>query len=117
MRILCLISLFQFVGRWLGCHFRQLNNKDVPLPNCFSLLTQIRITDPVRAKPTPKPRSASLVRRPSSATRPMPPSALPAVLMDLEATGPPDRTYKVVFAGDAAVGKTSFINRKCLGFC
>ena len=23
----------------------------------------------------------------------------------------PDRTYKVVFAGDAAVGKTSFINR------
>lgn len=30
---------------------------------------------------------------------------------DLEPTGPPDRTYKVVFAGDAAVGKTSFINR------
>lgn len=29
----------------------------------------------------------------------------------MEATGPPDRTYKVVFAGDAAVGKTSFINR------
>ena len=29
----------------------------------------------------------------------------------LEPTGPPDRTYKVVFAGDAAVGKTSFINR------
>ena len=32
-------------------------------------------------------------------------------LRDLEPTGPPDRTYKVVFAGDAAVGKTSFINR------
>ncbi|CAB4057924.1 RASEF [Lepeophtheirus salmonis] len=29
----------------------------------------------------------------------------------LEPTGPPDRTYKVVFAGDAAVGKSSFINR------
>ena len=29
----------------------------------------------------------------------------------LDPTGPPDRTYKVVFAGDAAVGKTSFINR------
>lgn len=29
----------------------------------------------------------------------------------MEPTGPPDRTYKVVFAGDAAVGKTSFINR------
>jgi len=35
----------------------------------------------------------------------------PARLRDLEPTGPPDRTYKVVFAGDAAVGKTSFINR------
>ena len=35
----------------------------------------------------------------------------PLVARDLEATGPPDRTYKVVFAGDAAVGKTSFINR------
>ncbi|HIE82796.1 MAG TPA: hypothetical protein EYQ00_02650 [Dehalococcoidia bacterium] len=34
----------------------------------------------------------------------------------LEATGPPDRTYKVVFAGDAAVGKTSFINRITKGF-
>ena len=32
-------------------------------------------------------------------------------MRDLEPTGPPDRTYKVVFAGDAAVGKTSFINR------
>ena len=34
---------------------------------------------------------------------------------DLEPTGPPDRTYKVVFAGDAAVGKTSFINRLTKG--
>lgn len=36
-------------------------------------------------------------------------------LRDLEPTGPPDRTYKVVFAGDAAVGKTSFINRLTKG--
>ncbi|CAL4143385.1 unnamed protein product, partial [Meganyctiphanes norvegica] len=27
--------------------------------------------------------------------------------------GPPDRTYKVVFAGDAAVGKSTFITRIC----
>ena len=36
-------------------------------------------------------------------------------IRDLEPTGPPDRTYKVVFAGDAAVGKTSFINRLTKG--
>jgi small GTP-binding protein len=46
------------------------------------------------------------MRRPSSTVRP---KNMP--ILDLEATGPPDRTYKVVFAGDAAVGKTSFINR------
>lgn len=34
----------------------------------------------------------------------------------LEATGPPERTYKVLFAGDAAVGKTYFIHRFCKGF-
>ncbi|KAF0302422.1 Ras and EF-hand domain-containing protein [Amphibalanus amphitrite] len=32
-----------------------------------------------------------------------------------EPTGPPDRTYKVVFAGDAAVGKSTFITRICKG--
>lgn len=65
-----------------------------------------------RAKPTPAPRKTSvgLVRRPSAAARSRD-KQLPVALMDLEATGPPDRTYKVVFAGDAAVGKTSFINR------
>ncbi|GAB6023714.1 EF-hand calcium-binding domain-containing protein 4B [Chamberlinius hualienensis] len=31
--------------------------------------------------------------------------------LNFEPTGPPDRIYKVVFAGDAAVGKTSFILR------
>ena len=30
---------------------------------------------------------------------------------NLEPTGPPDRTFRVVFAGDATVGKTSFITR------
>ena len=35
----------------------------------------------------------------------------PLTLEDINPTGPPDKTYKVVFAGDAAVGKTSFINR------
>lgn len=32
-----------------------------------------------------------------------------------EATGPPERTYKVVFIGDAAVGKSSFILRLSKG--
>ncbi|XP_042224648.1 ras and EF-hand domain-containing protein homolog isoform X7 [Homarus americanus] len=32
-----------------------------------------------------------------------------------EALGPPERTYKVVFAGDAAVGKSTFIVRLCRG--
>ncbi|XP_046682637.1 ras and EF-hand domain-containing protein homolog [Homalodisca vitripennis] len=38
-----------------------------------------------------------------------------SVFSDLEPTGPPDRTYKVVFAGDAAVGKSCFIHRFCKG--
>lgn len=33
----------------------------------------------------------------------------------MEATGPPERTYKILFAGDAAVGKTYFIHRFCKG--
>ncbi|XP_050728240.1 ras and EF-hand domain-containing protein-like isoform X2 [Eriocheir sinensis] len=33
-----------------------------------------------------------------------------------EAVGPPERTYKVVFAGDAAVGKSTFIVRLCKGY-
>lgn len=49
--------------------------------------------------PRPMSRQTSLISELRISTR------------DLEATGPPDRTYKVVFAGDAAVGKTSFINR------
>ena len=34
---------------------------------------------------------------------------------ELEPTGVPDRTYKIVFAGDAAVGKSCFIFRFCRG--
>lgn len=34
---------------------------------------------------------------------------------DNEFVGPPERTYKVVFAGDAAVGKSTFIVRLCKG--
>ena len=40
---------------------------------------------------------------------PTPPRPCPAPL------GPPERTYKVVFAGDAAVGKSTFITRLCKG--
>ena len=66
----------------------------------------------IKEKPQPAPRK-NLVRRPSALSsstvnRPLTSSALS---LNLEPTGPPDRTYKVVFAGDAAVGKTSFINR------
>ncbi|XP_037077026.1 ras and EF-hand domain-containing protein homolog, partial [Pollicipes pollicipes] len=41
------------------------------------------------------------------------PARQPATLY--EPTGPPERTYKVVFAGDAAVGKSTFITRVCRG--
>lgn len=39
----------------------------------------------------------------------------PNSMMSFEITGDPDRTYKVVFAGDAAVGKSCFIHRFCKG--
>ncbi len=67
--------------------------------------------------PVPPPRrpSASLQGSGSgSGLQQQPPRVLN--LRDLEPTGPPDRTYKVVFAGDAAVGKTSFINRITKGY-
>jgi GTPase SAR1 family protein len=39
----------------------------------------------------------------------------PVMSGELEPTGAPDRTYKIVFAGDAAVGKSCFIFRFCKG--
>ncbi|XP_069693118.1 ras and EF-hand domain-containing protein-like isoform X2 [Periplaneta americana] len=39
----------------------------------------------------------------------------PVTSRELEPTGAPDRTYKIVFAGDAAVGKSCFIFRFCKG--
>lgn len=43
-------------------------------------------------------------------------STISNAMSEMEPTGPPDRTYKIVFAGDAAVGKTCFIHRFCKGF-
>ena len=63
----------------------------------------------LREKPQPAPRK-TLIRRPSALSNSVQ-QPLRAQNLLLEPTGPPDRTYKVVFAGDAAVGKTSFINR------
>lgn len=39
----------------------------------------------------------------------------PVMLSEHEPTGAPDRTFKIVFAGDAAVGKSCFIFRFCKG--
>jgi GTP-binding protein EngB required for normal cell division len=39
----------------------------------------------------------------------------PVIVGGLEPTGAPDRTYKIVFAGDASVGKSCFIFRFCKG--
>jgi hypothetical protein len=39
----------------------------------------------------------------------------PVMSGGLEPIGVPDRTYKIVFAGDAAVGKSCFIFRFCKG--
>lgn len=39
----------------------------------------------------------------------------PISIVSCDTTGDPDRTYKVVLAGDAAVGKSCFIHRFCKG--
>ena len=68
---------------------------------------QIDVSDHTAKKPKPQPAPRkTLVRRPSALS-----SRQNSLSLNLDPTGPPDRTYKVVFAGDAAVGKTSFINR------
>lgn len=75
---------------------------------------QIEVSDHAIPKhvspPVPAPRITSL--RPASR---MKSEASSSSMENYEPTGPPDRTYKVVFAGDAAVGKTSFINRLTKG--
>ncbi|XP_050529016.1 ras and EF-hand domain-containing protein homolog isoform X2 [Daktulosphaira vitifoliae] len=44
-----------------------------------------------------------------------PMSAMSVNSYDIGIGGDPERTYKIVFAGDAAVGKTCFIHRFCKG--
>ncbi|XP_050426081.1 ras and EF-hand domain-containing protein homolog isoform X2 [Adelges cooleyi] len=44
-----------------------------------------------------------------------PMSAMSLSSYDIGIGGDPERTYKIVFAGDAAVGKTCFIHRFCKG--
>ena len=75
-------------------------------------MLQIDVVDQstIKEKPQPAPRK-NLVRRPSALSSSAAANRPPPLSLNLEPTGPPDRTYKVVFAGDAAVGKTSFINR------
>ena len=80
---------------------------------------QVEVTDhciqkPVQTPiptPIPTPRRTGSIARPSAGRKPEP----VGLARELEPSGPADRTYKVVFAGDAAVGKTSFINRLTKG--
>ena len=72
---------------------------------------QIEVSDQSIAKPPPTPTPRNTSVRPSSVRKP----DISGKIREYEPTGPPDRTYKVVFAGDAAVGKTSFINRLTKG--
>ncbi|XP_076035967.1 ras and EF-hand domain-containing protein-like [Oratosquilla oratoria] len=52
---------------------------------------------------------------PVSSQQQQPPPSTAQPVGCYEARGPPERTYKVVFAGDAAVGKSTFIVRLCQG--
>ena len=73
-----------------------------------------RIFPPAAIPPVPAPRTKPIgAPRPSSSDAAPGGGTLRKVLTadEIAPTGPPDKTYKVVFAGDAAVGKTSFINR------
>ena len=76
---------------------------------------QVEVTDHCIQKPVqtpiPTPRRTGSIARPSAGRKPEP----VGLARELEPSGPADRTYKVVFAGDAAVGKTSFINRLTKG--
>ena len=62
-------------------------------------------------------RSGRSVRRASSrsSVRSRGSSASPAIDRCVNPSGPPERMFKVALAGDAAVGKSSFITRLCDG--
>jgi GTPase SAR1 family protein len=61
------------------------------------------------------PRNPVITRRLISPGNSVEAPLKPVISGELEPTGAPDRTYKVVLAGDAAVGKSCFIFRFCKG--
>jgi GTPase SAR1 family protein len=61
------------------------------------------------------PRNSVITRRLISPGNSVEVPLKPVISGELEPTGVPDRTYKVVLAGDAAVGKSCFIFRFCKG--
>jgi hypothetical protein len=95
--------------------FYNMGHRQPFLPDYIQPYFQIEVSDHCIQKPVqtpfPTPRRVPSVVRPSSGRKPEP----VGLARELEPSGPPDRTYKVVFAGDAAVGKTSFINRLTKG--
>ncbi|XP_064088133.1 ras and EF-hand domain-containing protein homolog isoform X1 [Macrobrachium nipponense] len=67
---------------------------------------------------TPPPKPQRVTRLVNEAEKCRSPPPVPSHLQKASAyeiMGPPERTYKVVFAGDAAVGKSTFIVRLCKG--
>jgi GTPase SAR1 family protein len=61
------------------------------------------------------PRNSVIARRLISPGNSVEVPLKPVISGELEPVGVPDRTYKVVLAGDAAVGKSCFIFRFCKG--
>ncbi|XP_071525121.1 ras and EF-hand domain-containing protein homolog isoform X1 [Panulirus ornatus] len=68
------------------------------------------------ATPPLKPRRVTQLASNSNSASPQFQPHVGALPGNFEAAGPPERTYKVVFAGDAAVGKSTFIVRLCKGY-
>ncbi|XP_070565455.1 ras and EF-hand domain-containing protein homolog isoform X2 [Ptychodera flava] len=104
-------------------HMQNLAETDVSRDGSVSDITVVRANSymaverpptPKRASPSPSQRSNdSRASRPGSGKR----RALPTLPMRpiTPANAPPERMYKIVMAGDAAVGKSSFILRLCKG--
>jgi hypothetical protein len=79
---------------------------------CFVQMEEMEYSAPLMF---PTARNQVITRRLISPGNSVEVPLKPVISGELEPTGAPDRTFKIVLAGDAAVGKSCFIVRFCKG--
>lgn len=106
--LLVFLPLLKSAFPFLSCSLPFLPSQSHPPQLLFSVPSRTAFSTSLTSVSCPSPLASSLQHHDNSQTK--------GVGASQEAVGPPERTYKVVFAGDAAVGKSTFIVRVCKGY-